>query len=296
MNKTSKFFLVVSILILLLSAVITWAIAQDDSPNVYACVHKEVGTLRIVDEEEDCRISEYELKWNTDGPPGPQGEQGIQGEQGPPGGQIGEYSFICGACNLEGIQLPGEDLPGAWLRWAGLTEANLANANLSSSNLYNARLGSADLTGANLSFADLTRAWLESSNLSGTNFGDATLDWVYLNNSQINSQTVLPPKWQLVWDILNTSAPVGGWNLEGADLSRANLSSANLNGANLRYSTLLEVNLCAVDLRYADLTGAVVTFDTEYPSSFAILGETICVDGNYSEVYNQDVYQCLIPD
>jgi len=147
MNR-NKYFLAAAILILMLSVAITWAIAQDDNPTYYACVHKGLGSLRIVDFDDECWPYEYKIQWN------------MQGEPGPPGGQIGDYSFICGGCELGGIDLSWVNLSNSWLYRAYLTDANLEGTNFNSSNLQNAWFGT-----SNLAFADFSNANLTSANL-----------------------------------------------------------------------------------------------------------------------------------
>ncbi len=62
----------------------------DDSNTILACAKNSNGQLRIVDDHDDCRRSEYAISWNTEGPAGPigaQGDPGPQGDQGDPGPQ-----------------------------------------------------------------------------------------------------------------------------------------------------------------------------------------------------------------
>lgn len=110
------------------------------------------------------------------------------------GGSFGNYSLICGGCNLRSIQLPGADLNYAWLPAAEVQNANLAGATLTNANLSNAILEGADLTNA-----DMTNAILIGADFSGANLTGAILS-------------------------------LSGVNLQGTRWNNVNLSGRNLSG------------------------------------------------------------------
>ena len=64
------------------------------SGEVYACINRANGQLRIVLPTESCRQNEVRVQLNVAGNPGPAGPQGEQGEQGAPGGST---SLIVGS-------------------------------------------------------------------------------------------------------------------------------------------------------------------------------------------------------
>lgn len=56
-----------------------------NAQQIYACVNKSDGTIRIVSSADSCKKSESPLSWNTQGPVGPAGPTGPTGPQGPTG-------------------------------------------------------------------------------------------------------------------------------------------------------------------------------------------------------------------
>ncbi|MDJ0554622.1 MAG: serine/threonine-protein kinase [Microcoleaceae cyanobacterium MO_207.B10] len=121
-----------------------------------------------------------------------------------------------------------------------------------------------DLTGANLENtnlenASLQGALLENANLQNTNLQNANLTLTNLRNTSINDQTILNPKWRLVWQIVNNKYQ--DLNLKIADLSGAflggvNLENVDLEGANLENTNLSDSILVGANLKSANLKGA----------------------------------------
>jgi len=89
-----------------LLAIATWAAAQSDDQGeeIYSCVNRFTGVLRV---DDDCRLFETPLVFNTVGPPGPAGEVGPEGPAGPPADleSIGTYQI---QSTLNEDTLPGE--------------------------------------------------------------------------------------------------------------------------------------------------------------------------------------------
>lgn len=61
----------------------TWTgVALGVNNNVFACVKKSNGAVRIVDPSSKCKNSESAIQWNITGPQGPTGPLGSTGPQG----------------------------------------------------------------------------------------------------------------------------------------------------------------------------------------------------------------------
>ena len=86
-----KYFWIGSLVALLLAAAVTITLAEE-TQTFYACVNNSSGTIKIIDEDENCKNNETWISWNQKGPQGDPGEQGPQGEAGPAGpqGETGE--------------------------------------------------------------------------------------------------------------------------------------------------------------------------------------------------------------
>ena len=69
---------------------------------ILACAKNNNGQLRIVDDQDDCKNSEYPVSWNAEGPAGPIGPQGQPGPPGPQG-ETGEPG-VKGETGDQGIQ------------------------------------------------------------------------------------------------------------------------------------------------------------------------------------------------
>ncbi|HEX6207510.1 MAG TPA: hypothetical protein VF058_04040 [Actinomycetota bacterium] len=82
------------------------AAATHDPDTIHACVHKQTGQVRVVDDASDCKPQETPLEWNVEGPAGPQGPEGPPGPQGEPGG-LGGHEVVQSDLILIG---PGEKL------------------------------------------------------------------------------------------------------------------------------------------------------------------------------------------
>ena len=68
-----------------------------------ACVNKK-GSMRVVNDPAECKVSETPLSWNQQGPPGEPGMDGMDGEPGEPGpeGRLGP--------SLRAFDLTGSEL------------------------------------------------------------------------------------------------------------------------------------------------------------------------------------------
>jgi len=165
------------------------------------------------------------------------------------GENLGEADFSGGnlfgaqlfAANLHEANLRGADLRGADLRFAVLTNADLNSASLFAAKLVRADLSSSDLTSADLSFANLGAANLFAAILRGADLRfcvlkDADLSFASLHEAKLDPDTLLDPKWQTVWEIVNQGAV--GRNLQRADLSLSDISEADLRRADLRSANL----------------------------------------------------------
>jgi type VI secretion system secreted protein Hcp len=60
-------------------------LAEDNDTNYYACVNKNSGTIKMVEENTSCSNSEEKIIWNQVGPKGDTGDTGPAGPQGPKG-------------------------------------------------------------------------------------------------------------------------------------------------------------------------------------------------------------------
>jgi hypothetical protein len=67
--------------------------AMHDTNTIHACVHKQTGIVRIVDDPDECKQSETAVEWSVEGPVGPPGPQGPPGPKGDPGGLSG-YELV----------------------------------------------------------------------------------------------------------------------------------------------------------------------------------------------------------
>jgi hypothetical protein len=81
-----------------------------DADVINACKNNRNGALRVVDDVADCRTSETQLSWNTEGPQGEQGEPGTPGPPGPTGGLDVSRLYVV-TCNEE-FQCQCEDRGG----------------------------------------------------------------------------------------------------------------------------------------------------------------------------------------
>lgn len=169
--------------------------------------------------------------------------------------------------SLKKSDFHGSDFTDASFRVSLLEEANLSGtelvranftapitmspggANLEGANLESADLQEANLYGTNLKNVNLRHAILRKADLRAADLRGADLTYTNLRDCRIDYRTLLEPKWELVWKIVNSAVrnrQLVGANLSNADLSHAMLKGANLSNANLEFS----------DLRHADLSGA----------------------------------------
>ncbi len=113
--KKYRLFVILGLVIVLLAASATWALAQTEGV-INACMALRDGSIRIVSDPLLCKRGEQALSWNIMGPkgdkgdPGEQGLPGIQGAQGEQGLQ--GLQGLQGEQGLQGIQgLPGDQGP-----------------------------------------------------------------------------------------------------------------------------------------------------------------------------------------
>ncbi|NEQ75922.1 MAG: protein kinase [Okeania sp. SIO2C9] len=133
----------------------------------------------------------------------------------------------------------------------------------------NCSLLGANLENTNLENANLQGAFLVNANLQNANLKNANLKLTNLRRTSINEQTILNPKWRLVWKIVNNKYQ--DLNLKKADLSNAflvgNLENIDLEGANLENSNLTNSILAGANLKNANLKGAKINKTTYGDSS-----------------------------
>ncbi len=156
-----------------------------------------------------------------------------------------------------GVEVTNSMLSGVFLQDANLQNAVFRGSILTFANLRNSDLRGADFSKADLTEADLDRAVLSGTILSGANLHGAEMGLSNLRGTIIDSETILPERWHIVWTILNKGGENGNYSdlfLGWADLAGANLQNADFTGSDLRYSTL-----AGADLRNADFTNAVLT-------------------------------------
>ncbi len=101
MKNTNAVILLVSILATAACLGLCTQPAQAQTAGViYACIHKELGTTRIVSGPSDCRPSEKLISWNAQGVQGPAGPTGPMGLTGPAGPTGPARSFMSGRVAL----------------------------------------------------------------------------------------------------------------------------------------------------------------------------------------------------
>ena len=136
--------------------------------------------------------------------------------------------------------------------------------------LHKHELDALDISNFDLSQIDLSYGSLNKTNFSGVNLRDADLRGADLRDAdlhgadlrgtQIDKETVLDDKWNLVWKIINQGAvgqDLSGINLCDAILCDANLRDANLRDAHLRVAYLRDADLRRTNLSGANLSGAI---------------------------------------
>ena len=196
------------------SEIIQACIAQSngDSQCKNLAGNANTGSVRIVQNQDDCRNDETYITWNVQGPQGLPGPAGVPGPQGPPGESSGP--FICMLCSIRDFlyrlnrtdlinvnfndailngQLPNENLSGSTFIHAivrlNITGANLSGTDLSFANMDGDSAAYANFTGSNMNgvsipYADLTGAIFTNTNLTGvTGLDSSTLDNVVWSNT-----------------------------------------------------------------------------------------------------------------
>ncbi len=109
--KKYRLFVIFGLVIILLAASVTWALAQTDGV-INACMIPSDGTIRIVADPADCKKNETLLTWNIMGPKGDKGDPGEQGPTGP----AGATGLACWDLDGDYTQDVSEDinLDGTW--------------------------------------------------------------------------------------------------------------------------------------------------------------------------------------
>ena len=166
---------------------------------------------------------------------------------------------------LDEADLTGADLRGTDLRFATLSGARLDGASLFGADLLFAVLDAAliehaDVSFANLEAADLFGASLFGSDLRSSILNEVDLRFVTFHETLLDAQTVLPPKWVKVWQLVNDQATNTAFT--NLDLSLADLRSANLSGLNFAGSDFSASDLGGADARGANFTNANLRFVT----------------------------------
>ena len=109
--KKYRLFIILGLVIILLAASVTWALAEADGV-INACMIPSDGTIRIVADPAQCKKNETVLSWNIMGPKGDKGDPGEPGAAGP----TGETGLACWDLDGDHAQDTSEDInqDGAW--------------------------------------------------------------------------------------------------------------------------------------------------------------------------------------
>jgi type VI secretion system secreted protein Hcp len=81
-NRYFTNVLLIGVLVIASFLGITNVLAEDNDTNYYACVNKNSGTIKMVEENTSCSNSEEKIIWNQVGPKGDTGDTGPQGPKG----------------------------------------------------------------------------------------------------------------------------------------------------------------------------------------------------------------------
>lgn len=127
------------------------------------------------------------------------------------------------------------------------TNLDLSFSDFSGGNLSNANLANSDLRGSDLRDTDLRGARLSTTALL------AQTDW---RGSIIDDKTIIPPKWNLVWSIINQ--PQSGRILTNIDLSNAFWVGTTFDGANISNANF--ANGIMSDSNFGNVTGLSANF------------------------------------
>jgi uncharacterized protein YjbI with pentapeptide repeats len=180
------------------------------------------------------------------------------------------------------------NLEAADLRFCDLTRASFVGANLRGVRLTSAQVQSSNFTNAILSYADLSGSDLFGSDFSNvdarfSNFSDAQMEFTAMRHMRIDTNTILPPKWRLVWRLQNE----GGFemDLHGADFSFAFLEFADLrnslctnadfSGADLQSANLVGADFTGADLRFVDLRDSLLDVTTRVDAKTRLVWEIL---------------------
>lgn len=180
---------------------ITKVFAQNaDTNQIYACVNKTNGNMRMVTSSQTCKESEKLVKWSIQGPPGPEGPAGNSGGLN----QYFGLPFFCTSCHLVNFadrfidkdfsyaqiiksEFSGSDLHGVKFKNAYLTSNRFNDTNMKGADLseikeipgwgypQNNSFLRADLSDANFSNSLLHEFNFTGANLQNANFSGATL-------------------------------------------------------------------------------------------------------------------------
>lgn len=137
LSRRTQRVIVLSTIVTILLAVISYASIPDASGIIHGCYKKNGGTLRVLeDSTTQCSANESPVFWNQAGPQGPVGPQGLagpQGETGPQGpagspGSLPAAAFAVASSPLSYIgseytQVMTKDLPAG--NWVVTATANI---------------------------------------------------------------------------------------------------------------------------------------------------------------------------
>lgn len=169
--------------------------------------------------------------------------------------------------NLRGTQFQGANLAQANLKAAiydSQTQMSFAHQSLFKAAAYwvgdraqlaQAQLQGADLRGATLQQANLTQAQLQRADLRAADLSEADLTGAKLQGTIYDIKTIIPPRFQALFDQQAYRIDVGTW-LEQAQLAKVDLRSANLYAAHLQKANFAGANLGQGRLNFADLRQA----------------------------------------
>lgn len=199
---------------------ITQVFAQTaDTNQIYACVNKTNGEMRMVDSQTTCKNNEKSVKWSIQGPPGPQGPAGDTGG-------LNEYfglPFFCYNCYLAHLgdrfaekdfsysQIVRSDFSGGDLHEVIFKQAYLWNNNFNDTNLSKADLSEMQQL-PNFGFS--RNNTFQRANLSQANFSNSIIHEFDFRSSDLDSASFV-------------NATIRGTNFSGAK----NLSTVNFSGA-----------------------------------------------------------------
>lgn len=189
-----------------------------DTNQIYACVNKTNGEMRMVDSQATCKNGEKSVKWSIQGPPGPQGPAGETGGLN----QYFGLPFFCTNCYFSNL---GTRFVEKDFSYAQIVKSNFDGSDIHKVIFKNSYLRSNTFNNTNLSDADFSNMQVlpnfgnsrdnsfQNSNLTNINFSNS-----YVQDSDFRGANLSNADF--------TNAIIKGSNFQGA----TNMSSANLSG------------------------------------------------------------------